>query len=105
MICLQPFTPIYKQEDYNTKVNLSSSSTNSTLSVASEMSTMTDSTTDTVINDNLHKEYNEKYRVDDGIKQIETDCSLIKFATNIVTNEEVILKFIKDKHWSVKELE
>jgi len=30
---------------------------------------------------------------------------LIKFATNIITKEKVILKFIKDKHWSVKELE
>jgi len=73
MICLQPFTPIYKQEDYGTKVNLSSSSTNSTLSVASNISTMTDSTAITVINDNLHKVYNEKYRIDDGIKPIEVD--------------------------------
>jgi len=105
MICLQPFTPIYKQEDYSTKVNLTSSSTNSTMSVASNISTMTDSTAVTVINNNLHKIYNEKYRVDDGFKIIETDCSYIKFATNIVTKEKVILKFIKDKHWSVKELE
>lgn len=30
---------------------------------------------------------------------------MIKFATNIITKEKVILKFIKDKHWSVKELE
>jgi len=109
MICLQPFTPIYnKQEDYDTKVNRSSSSTNSsnsTLSVASETSTMTDSTTETIINDNLHKIYMDRYRVNDGISSIETDCSLIKFATDLTNKQDVILKFIKDKNWSVKELE
>jgi len=107
MICLQPFTPIYKQEDYDSKVNLSTASTNSTVSVATDISTsaMSDTTTATVINNNLHKVYNEKYRIDDGIKPIETDCSLIKFATDITNNEKVILKFIKDKKWSVKELE
>ncbi|ORX43657.1 kinase-like protein [Piromyces finnis] len=105
MICLQPFTPIYKQEDYDNKVNLTSTSTNSTISVTSDMSTMTDSTSTTVINNSSNKVYNEKYRVDDEIKPIETDCSLIKFATNIDTKEKVILKFIKEKQWSVKELE
>jgi len=81
MICLQPFTPIYnKQEDYDTKVNRTSSSansSNSTLSVASETSTMTDSTTETIINNNLHKVYMDRYRVNDGISSIEVYIKII----------------------------
>jgi len=106
MICLQPFTPIYKQEDYHSKVNLSASSTNSTISVSTEMTTeSTDSTEMTVVNDNSQKIYKEKYRIDGEIPQIETDCSIIKFATDITNQKKVILKFIKDKNWSEKELE
>jgi len=72
MICLQPFTPIYKQEDYHSKVNLSASSTNSTISVSTEMTTeSTDSTEMTVVNDNSQKIYKEKYRIDGEIPQIE----------------------------------
>jgi len=75
MICLQPFTPIYNQEDYSTKVNLTSSSTNSTISDSSSeitsMTEYTESTTMTVINNNLHKIYNDRYMVDDAFKPIE----------------------------------
>jgi len=109
MICLQPFTPIYKQEDFDTKVNSTSSSTNSsesTYSVASNISTMSDTTSSTVTsNNNLQNIYMNKYKVDEGISSIETDCSLIKFATDMTNNQEIILKFIKEKKWSEKELE
>jgi len=79
MICLQPFTPIYKQEDYTTKVNLSSSSTNSTISVSStEMTSMTEyteSTTMTVINDNLHKLLIPKFNAGDELEKLEKSIS------------------------------
>jgi len=109
MICLQAYNPIYEQEKYE-KMNLTSSSTtsnSSTVTVDSDISSIstTDSTTETIVYDETQEIYQEKYKIDDSIKQIETDCSIIKFATDIKSNKKVILKFIKDKKWSVKELE
>ncbi|ORY52743.1 kinase-like protein [Neocallimastix californiae] len=105
MICLQPFSALYEKEDYKMKVTRTNSSTNSTLSVASDITSLTDSTTVTVVDNLQHQIYMNRYKIEDTIKPIETDCSLIKFATDLTTKQIVILKFIKDKQWSAKELE